>query len=510
MKKIMMAAVAATFMSTGAQAESFSESCGHLDNPTRFNPTELSAYQECWLDYHKPDEMAGVLGSIFYARAGDSIVSMPVSDLRSAGSAGAAQAIVVERIVEVINNERVEELEGIVEGLEATVSEKNAVIAALEAAGVTDGATIERLMMEKAAVEGALSALRGAVDGAGTSEIRVTRNGDMVAVDFVNRAAIAAEGDDTAYRNGQLSVGAQSVAQDGRIIRVRLTNRSETWTFRDAIDLTGDNEAARDAHGAAIATQVSSDNNDVSATYDAASNMLMITNNANTSHEVTVNGVVHTITADATINVDITTDNEAARDARGADIATQVTNDNNDVTASYDAATDMLTITNNANTSHVVTVNGTPHTVTADTTITVDITSDNAGAITAARMAVDLNPVVHTDVVGNDTRMADATGLQLRDWQISNMNSHTFSNTHAAYSSTVSDYNGFSGNVFSIRVNGVTYSGPMGSSFTASMYPAIAAAVDATYSAGFSDGYDEGYADGYRDGFADGVDSVGR
>ena len=173
MKKfVFAAAMTAAIVSTNAHAESFSESCGHIDNPTRFNPTELSEYQECWLDFHKADEAAGVLGSIFFARVGDEFVSMPVSELREAGSKSAAKAIVVDRIVEVVNNERIEELEGVVASLEATVSEKEAAIRALEMlrdsqAGTIAGLNtqISTLEDEKAALETARAALQATIDG---------------------------------------------------------------------------------------------------------------------------------------------------------------------------------------------------------------------------------------------------------------------------------------------------------------------------------------------------------
>lgn len=250
MKKIMMAAVAATFMSTGAQAESFSESCGHLDNPTRFNPTELSAYQECWLDYHKPDEMAGVLGGIFYARAGDSIVSMPVSDLRSAGSAGAAQAIVVERIVEVINNERVEELEGIIEGLNDDITLKNAEIASLEAArdllveqGVTQAA-IDSLNMRITALEMERDAryTQAAYDMFGMSEY--TRGETEGRVGYVTEADRDAHGA-AEYTRGETEGRVGYVTQADRDAHgMAEYTRGETEGRVGYVT-----EAARDTHG---------------------------------------------------------------------------------------------------------------------------------------------------------------------------------------------------------------------------------------------------------------------
>lgn len=62
----------------------------HFDNPNRFNPTELSDYQECVLAAHS-DESAGVLGSIFWTKIGETeFVSMPVRSLQMAGSKDAA------------------------------------------------------------------------------------------------------------------------------------------------------------------------------------------------------------------------------------------------------------------------------------------------------------------------------------------------------------------------------------------------------------------------------------
>ena len=166
MKTIILAAIAATFATNVHASEpTFAESCGHLDNPTRFNPTELSEYQECWLGFHKPDEMAGVLGNIFWARAGDMTVSMPVSTLTNAGSKSAAAAIVVDRIVEVVNNERIEELEGMVDELEAAKAVLVADLAAAVTAAELDAATIASLRSELGLVEAARDMLQAVVDG---------------------------------------------------------------------------------------------------------------------------------------------------------------------------------------------------------------------------------------------------------------------------------------------------------------------------------------------------------
>ena len=59
--------------------------CDHFSKASRVNPTELSEYQECWLDEHRADEAHGVLGSLFYVKVESDYISMPVSDLAKRG-----------------------------------------------------------------------------------------------------------------------------------------------------------------------------------------------------------------------------------------------------------------------------------------------------------------------------------------------------------------------------------------------------------------------------------------
>ena len=80
MKKLILAA-AAVMMTTTAHAACTQAELEGMDNPVRYNPTELSAYQECWLDVHKADEEHGVLGSIFWVKFDDSYYSANLSTL---------------------------------------------------------------------------------------------------------------------------------------------------------------------------------------------------------------------------------------------------------------------------------------------------------------------------------------------------------------------------------------------------------------------------------------------
>ena len=48
MRTIILGLMGATMLGSVAQA-----ACNDIPNPTRFNPTELSQYQECWLDTYE-------------------------------------------------------------------------------------------------------------------------------------------------------------------------------------------------------------------------------------------------------------------------------------------------------------------------------------------------------------------------------------------------------------------------------------------------------------------------
>ena len=322
--KLMMAAVAATFMSTGAQAGSFSESCGHLDNPTRFNPTELSAYQECWLDYHKPDEMAGTLGGIFYARAGDSIVSMPVSDLRSAGSAGAAKQKVVDAILLAMAEQRVEELEGMVADLEEAKAGLVDDLAAAVTAAEMDAATISGLRSNLAAVEATRDMLQGIIDGEPAriqAAIDAARQGiiDTARMGYVTEADRDAHG--VARYNAGYTDGSDAISGDllvtgvvvGRDGSVRVNTANGSFSFMRGAGYVTDSYNAGHADGivAGRVGYVTESQRDT----DVANAVAAV----DTSHDVTVNGVVYTFTADGSVTVDITTDNmQAIADARMA------------------------------------------------------------------------------------------------------------------------------------------------------------------------------------------------
>ena len=209
MKKfVFAAAMTAAIVSTNAHAESFAESCGHIENHTRFNPTELSEYQECWLGFHKPDEMAGVLGNIFWARAGDMTVSMPVSELRSAGSKDAAKAIVVDRIVD-----RIVEVER-----ELTQAQRDAIAMFERFSAVTDEATAKAFVLAETGIIVFTSAEVAAAEELARNSVDITTD---------NQAAIdgARQGIIDGARVGYVTEAARDLAVDAVTIDTNIDGR---------------------------------------------------------------------------------------------------------------------------------------------------------------------------------------------------------------------------------------------------------------------------------------------
>ena len=119
----------------------------HFENNSRFNPTELSDYQQCVLAAHSSDS-AGTLGGIFWAKIGETeFVSMPVRKIRTAGSASAAKKVVGDAVREAMLKDMVDALtedllnanEEII-GLESRITTLEEARDALVESGVTQAA----------------------------------------------------------------------------------------------------------------------------------------------------------------------------------------------------------------------------------------------------------------------------------------------------------------------------------------------------------------------------------
>ena len=104
----VVAALAGVFH-TQVRADTI-DHCKTLDGygESRFNPTELSEYQECWLDVYKADESAGTLGSILWVKVDGEYLSMPVKKIHKAGSAEKAKQMIVDMVIVEMLKEQLE------------------------------------------------------------------------------------------------------------------------------------------------------------------------------------------------------------------------------------------------------------------------------------------------------------------------------------------------------------------------------------------------------------------
>ena len=118
---IIAAAVGISAVSFNAQAADSTQACGMFENETRFNPTSLSDYQECWLDFHYPDKMSGTLGSLFWVKVGDEFVSMPIQTLVREGSKENAKKLVVDTVINEVQQQIIEEQAETIETLEEDI-----------------------------------------------------------------------------------------------------------------------------------------------------------------------------------------------------------------------------------------------------------------------------------------------------------------------------------------------------------------------------------------------------
>ena len=123
MRTIILGLMGATMLGSVAQA-----ACNDIPNPTRFNPTELSQYQECWLDTYEEDN-AGVLGSLAWIRLNGEYFSAPISLIRKMKGSNYADkffAAIEPELIEVVERqtqERIVEIETIIEYVDVIIED---------------------------------------------------------------------------------------------------------------------------------------------------------------------------------------------------------------------------------------------------------------------------------------------------------------------------------------------------------------------------------------------------
>ena len=503
-KTIFLAAIAAAFVSNAQAADkTFGQTCGHLDNSARFNPTELSAFQECWLDYHKADEAAGTLGSIFWARAGDDFVSMPVKVLHEARSKAAAKEIVVQKIIEEVVVERI---------VEVTVE---------------NGETIDRLRAEIRGYESARDAILENLGVEAGADALASIQGE---IDRIQGEMIRLMG---------LPTFAQGEASVWSAINTRITefNTQNGTTFATDLDSVADLEAmitdAVDVGGdSRVSELVTSLNNhpDIVATFNADTN----------AWTWDVGGV------------------RSAGFTAGEGSARQDFID--DVNSFF--GTSHATISETMNFLAGVEIeDGYRSTVTQRTGTNIfDVTGANAGvlynrayvdeAVSTSGVFIAANGVAN-GIHGMNIPVTRAELLRMAttyttlDSAVRGMVRHVISQIPAPtlsfgtitsdplnesnldnYKTVDSSYTQASGsgvnmwrdgngnyNLWDPRnphvgPTGDLYSHFLGTSINLSVETLIEQAIESAYDAGYDEGYDDGYVDGYKDGFADGQSSI--
>ena len=166
MKKIISILLASTMLfsftaPTFAADSSFSESCGHIENPTRFNPTDLSDYQKCWIDFYKADQASGMIGDLFWMRLGDDTISLTRGEIR----AGGGESVVRSAIEQWVIDNMAEVVAGRISAAEDRIEALGADLQAALADADSKAAEISSLEADLAAMTAARDALQATVDG---------------------------------------------------------------------------------------------------------------------------------------------------------------------------------------------------------------------------------------------------------------------------------------------------------------------------------------------------------
>ena len=442
----------------------------HFENVSRFNPTDLSDYQQCVLAAHS-SEQAGTLGGVFWARIGTAdFVSMPVATLQKAGSAKAAKAIVMEKIVNVLTEEQeaaidlYERWSGI-----ATPEQAKAFVLAelgLEVSVVSIGQT-------SITVDGTVYELEDGINQQHVNDVNATwdfienhpMHGDHIEIRVTDRRGE----DDIVYQITQTQViaGLGIDVEDGHGSTVIINGNNLEIRGLEAgmYQLLNGRELlnGRVLYNSAI--------HDTTVEESIDGNTLTLTG-ANTGTYTLLNGrtlysgTVHsTITPDSLGVYYTVTGNHSGTYVTRATYDTDVANAADTILDSIRDAADLSTI--------------------------AGIFGDR-WSIVRATILTQERLDAHQRYNGNTRGVSYQDGAYLEEADRSNTQVFTAANY-------VSD-----GTIVSFTVNGTTYSSTAGPGWTDKLYGAVEDAVEDAYTSGYNAGYDTGYNDGYNDGYADG------
>ena len=527
----------------------------HFENTSRFNPTDLSDYQQCVLAAHN-GESAGTLGGVFWVKTGETeFVSMPVSTLQKAGSASAAKAVVMDAIIEEVIVERIVEIT------------------------VENGATIDRLRAEIRGFEAAQTAILEnlGVEAGADALASIQNKIDMMQADILRLMGLPT------FAQGQASVRVMapeglSVTGEGATRTVAVADgwrlvTNQQWIDQDARATTSGFSTGLDL------TIVGNDVHiDIASGYSLLSDQQLATSNVNYANNqlaavtLTVsapdgNGIV-TISNSAnsrTETVDIKTDNQMAIDTF---VNGRSFEDGRSYTAGAVHATSGQTVVitggGHAGTYYANGEDGHGSTVTQRNGSNIfDVTGANAGTLfnqdyvnTAVNNAV--NSPAQTFIAANalsielglagygqftiqvlsaqtsPTATLEANIRDMMEYVLNNLPTFDLAqaklDAHGRFVSTTrgdSYQSGAYSNVATQDNVGVsslesgtgnyiawiTYPGEGSRNFKlsgtgGSLSAKVDSLIEQVYDTGYNDGYNDGYTDGYADGYADGVEAV--
>jgi len=492
MKNIILGAVAATaLLATNISVMNSAHaagSCSHLDKGVQFNKTELSAFDKCWLNTHRPDEKSGVDGNVFWVKVGDDFVSMPLIDLRRAGSQSDAKEMakekiidetIVEKIIEITveNGETINALRNQISGFE---SARDAI---LENLGVEAGSdALASIQTKIDELQADVSRLMNLPTANSVVFDRYTIANDIATITLTNgnsfeitkQQAIDAFG--ITIEDGVTQVDVDNVAYssysvtDG-IATISLTNgNSFTITENEAITAFG--ISVEDGHRSTVTQRNGTDLFDVTG--------------VNSGRYITFEAHGRALQAVAQIAIDQAVSEEQARNLNNAAIAL----------------------------SREASARGwNTNTTTQDFIDAAMLSTHFEGKIRlmAQHLIAQIPPAQTFDLAqakldahGRFNGNTQGDSYQNGAYQEAMERSNTKDYTVANYVSN--------GRQVEFTVNGREFRSDWYPAFSDALYHAVDQAVEAAYTEGYNDGYDagynDGYTDGYADGYSDGVESV--
>lgn len=558
MKKLLITTALASVFSFNVMAADSSH-CNSLDKGVQFNKTELSAFDKCWLNTHKADEKSGVSGNVFWMKVGDKFISIPLVELRQAGSKEDRKELIKDTIIQEVIVERIKTIT--VENGE-TINRLRAEINTLE--NITIPGIRSQLQSQIDAKQTEINRLMGLPTFAdGQASVTVTMpTGLTVSGEGATRTITVADGyrlvtnadwdakDIDATYSGFMHPGL-TITADGNNIAISLTNG---YTLLSDADYAAAQVNYANDRLAEVTLNVSAPD---------VNNMITITNSANSRSETfeVLNGreiedghrttIVETVGRDNTFTVSGLNPNSGT-----------------EVTVLYNR--DYI----DEQTRNNLSINNAVAQIAIANAFRVDPSTVNAGNISTNTLDVYIQLNVRAQILATaGTRVSNAdadengtlTDNEIRNY-VSDNDDRTNHNFHSAPSDgivnginyedptatdvvvggtliaaivneanngnfalnpsneivTTFNYTTIDGQTITLNFNNhdnwstaqqdaayaAGYRTAAEASVDLALDSVIETAIDNAYQDGYNDGYTDGYTDGYNDGFRDGVASV--